>query len=372
MEWRRLWWLVLLGLMALCMSVRFAAIDHSQTAEWGYVNAGAVNPYYGVTRPLGYRVFMPVILNLSAIIPKPGEPLIPVTAAVLMGICFYLFLRALGFSMTVAAFGSAVLALSGGVTDLLRDFGINNADTSSHIFILVALWAMVKKNDPLFSIATMLGTFNREWALVLIPGWYIYTYGSKLSVYSIISFIRIALPSIGVYLMVRYVYFPHCVLGVMANDLGALMPASETTTLQYYLAQIGQSQWTEFRQRVLSTQFYEFGLIALLPFVIGGWRFCPAAWKRFCAYYTFLCIIQFTFVTDVWRLAFYLFPVVLSLYLYWLKAIGERLSERMQWPVAGLSAAVFLTWPGSWWTLLFGVILFTCAEFAYRVKRSNV
>lgn len=339
------------------MSVRFALIDHQQTAEWGYVNAGAIDPYYGVTRPLGYRLLMPVVLNLFSIVPKPGEPIVPVLSASLMGICFYALLRAFDFSQVISVFGCVVLALSGGITDLLQDFGINNADTSSHILILLALWTMVKQNDSLFSIVVMLGTFNREWALVLIPGWYLYTYGFKLTVNSMIRLMRIALPSVGVYLMVRYVYYPNCVLGVMAEDLKALMPESETTTFHYYLTQIGQAQWTEFRQRVFSGQFYEFGMIGLVPLAVGGWRYCPLEWKRFCLFYSLLCVVQFTFVTDVWRLAFYLFPVVISLYLFWLKEAGERLGERIVWIIGLVSSIVFLVRAGSMWVLIFNILL---------------
>ncbi len=358
MRIKQSWYILGLFLViTLIMIIRYMFIDHTATAEWGYINAGAINPYYGVSRPFGYRLFMPVLLNMVGIVPKPGDALVPVSFAVIMCLFFYAFLRALQFNYIESAFGTIFLALVSGMTDLLRDFGINNTDTSSHIFILLALIAMIKKNDSLFSLATMLGVFNREWALVLIPAWYLYFYGFYINKHSILRLARISLPSIAVYLMIRYIYFPNCALGVMGRDLASIMPAFETTTFQYYLTQIKQINWSDFSSRVFSYSFYEFGLIPLLPFAVRAFIIIPREWKLVCLYYAALCVLQLTFTTDVWRLAFYLFPVMLPLFLYWLKHFAAWGGTRSQLLIGSLAASIYLLWPYSLWSLFCETVL---------------
>ncbi|RJP30154.1 MAG: hypothetical protein C4527_10055 [Candidatus Omnitrophota bacterium] len=358
MRSEHVWVLFLFLIVTVILSVRFLSIDHSATAEWGYVNAGAINPYYGISRPFGYRLLMPVFLNVVGIVPKPGEPWIPVPAAVLMCVLFYAFLRAVGFSRCESTFAALFLSLSGGMIDILKDFGINNTDASAHIFILLALWAMARRVDALFSFSVMLGVFNREWALVLLPAWYLFFYGFRVSGLSILRFLRVSLPSIAVYWMVRTIYFPHCALGVMGSDLSAIMPPSETTTLFYYWTELQTIDWSLFTNRLVSRNFYEFGLIALLPFAVRAFPFLLDGWKRVCIYYVFICILQFTVAADIWRLAFYLFPVLIPVFVLWLRWIGEQLGSRVQVIAGGLTSILVLKWPESIW--MFFVSLVTC------------
>ncbi len=356
--------------ITVILILRFLNIDHSQTPEWGYVNAGSINPYYGVPRPFGYRLFMPVLLNFLGIVPKPGEPWVPIPAAILLCFTFFVFLKKHGFSTNISVMGTLFLSLSGGITDLLRDFPINNTDTSSHILILLAAMAVIQNNDSLFSLAVMLGVFNREWALVLIPCWYLYYYGLKISGYAVGRLIRIALPSLLVYIMVRVVYFPNTALGGLGDELSAIMPVSETTTLYYYLSEFQKIDCSIFVDRLFSPQFYEFGLIGLVPYALHVFPNVPRRWQRVCIFYSFLCIIQLTFAADVWRLAFYLFPIILTLFILWIRQLESWFDPRTQFLIGGSAILVYLIGGDSIGSFVVAAVLCFGIEW-YRNSRTK-
>lgn len=326
--------LVFLGLtlaVTLVMLFRFQHIDHSQTMDWGYVNAGAINPYYGTNPPLGYRPLMPVLLNLAGNVPKAGEPIIPVTSAVIMCMTFYVFLRLIGIAVTESMMGVIFLACSPGITDLLKEFCINHVDTTSHILILIALIGILKKNHTLFSLATLLGTFNREWALSLIPAWYLYHYGFSVNKQSILLLLRVAVPSVLVYVMVRHVYYPNTALGVMAHDVKALLPASEGSMFGYYYQEFLLKGWAGFRERVFSNEFYTYGMIAFTPVYIQLWKTMDRRWLYVNVYYSLVCVLQFMIAADVWRLSFYLFPIIATAFVQWLVLIHQTSDRKTQW-----------------------------------------
>lgn len=331
MNQERLVVLVLLLAVTLVMLLRFNHIDHTQTMEWGYVNAGAINPYYGTNPPLGYRPLMPMLLNFVGNVPKAGEPVIPVSAAVIMCMTFYGFLRLFGIPMIEAVMGIVFLTCSPGITDLLKEFCINHVDTASHILILFALIGIHKKNHTLFSLATLLGTFNREWALTLIPAWYLYHYGFSVSKQSILLLLRIAVPSLLVYVMVRHVYYPNTALGVMAQDVSALLPASEGSMFGYYYKEFMLKGWGGFYERVFSNECYTFGLIALTPVYLQLWKTIDRRWLVVSVYYLLVCILQFMIAADVWRLSFYMFPIILTAFVQWLVLIKQISDRKTQW-----------------------------------------
>ncbi|MBI1389215.1 MAG: hypothetical protein GC154_12280 [bacterium] len=368
-------WLAVLGVMlfaGLALGFRYQTIDHATTAEWGYVNAGAVNPYYGVPRPYGYRVLMAVLLNLAGVIPKPGEPLVPLTAAVLLIGVFYGFLRALRFPIQLAALGAILLTGCNGMLDLLKDFAINNTDTSSHILVLASLWAMAARNDALVSAMTLLGVFNREWALVLLPVWYLHRVGFKLNSAFAFRFARVSIPSILVYLMVRYIYFPNTALGVMSAELHSMLPPDESVTLAYYWFELGRASWSVFFHRVASMRFYEFSTMGLVPFALAGWRYAPYEWRRVFAFYAFLCVAQLYITTDVWRLAFYLFPVTIALLIYWLQSIEQRAGLRMAIIVGVISIVLFLPLQQSYLSLFVGVLVVSGVEMKIKIHHTRL
>lgn len=331
MKQERLVFMFLLMAVTVVMLCRFQQIDHMQTMEWGYVNAGAINPYYGTYPPLGYRPLMPVLLNLMGDVPKAGEPLIPISAVVVMCMTFYWFLRIFGIPLIEAVMGTVFLSCSPGITDLLKEFCINHVDTASHILIVIALIGIIKKNHTLFSIATIVGTFNREWALTLIPAWYVYHYGFSVNKQSILLMLRVAVPSVLVYVMVRYVYYPNTALGVMAHDVKALLPASEGSMFGYYYQEFLLKGWAGFRERVFSNEFYTFGMIALIQVYLSLWKTIDRRWLYVSVYYVLVCLLQLLIAADVWRLAFYLFPIIVTAFVQWLVLINQDFDRKTQW-----------------------------------------
>ncbi len=312
------------------LAVRFYTIDHSQTMEWGYVNAGAINPYYGTNPPLGFRPLMPVLLNLSGIVPKAGELFIPILSALIMCMVFYVFLRVYGMPSMESAMGTVFLACSPGIPDMLKEFCINHVDTASHILILIALIGIIKENHTLFSLATVVGTFNREWALVLIPAWYLYHYGFTVSSKSILLLLRVTLPAAAVYWMVREIYFPNTAIGVMQHDLQALLSPDETATVRYYWQELMRTGLQGMYGRIVSDEFYQYGLIAFSPALWIYWQTADKRWIRLSLYYLLICLIQFAIAADVWRLSFYMFPVILTALTEWIYIIGNQKDRKTQ------------------------------------------
>ncbi|MDP8245729.1 MAG: hypothetical protein P9L94_16725 [Candidatus Hinthialibacter antarcticus] len=353
---------VLLVLVLAILLLRYQWIDHSTTMQWGYVNSGAVNPYYGVNRPYGYRLLMSAFLNLAGVVPKPGEGLIPITFAVGLCLSFYGFLRGIRFDWPLASLGALLLCCSNGMIDLLKDFGINNTDTSSHILLLASFWAMAAGRDSLFSAFTLIGVFNREWALVMLPTWYLFHFGFSLSKTSIIRLVRVSAPSILVFLLIRFMYYPNIALGVMASELQDILPPTEAPTWAYYWFELQQSSLSIFGSRIASVQFYEFGLIGLAPFAVGGFLRVSAQWRRAIAFYGALCVLQLYFTTDVWRLAFYLFPVMLGLYLVWLKRASDQMNGKFAVIFCAGASVVIVLLQHSLWMILIGTLMVLAAQ----------
>lgn len=353
---------VLLVIITAILYVRYQWIDHSTTAQWGYVNSGAVNPYYGVNRPYGYRLLMSVLFNLVGLVPKPGDIVVPLSFAAVLCLVFYGFLRGVRFEWRFACLGAVLLCCSNGMIDLLRDFGINNIDTSSHILLLGAMWAMATGRDSLFSAFTLIGVFNREWALVMTPTWYLFHFGFSVSRESVTRFVRVATPSILVYLLVRHVYYPNTALGVMASELQSILPPTEASTRAYYLFELQQSSLGVFCERVYSMQFYEFGMIGLAPFAVAGFIQISKRWKRAIGFYASLCVFQLLITTDVWRLAFYLFPIMVGLYLCWLKTISAKFSNQYALLLAAVCSTAFILLQHSLWMLLASALLVIAAQ----------
>ncbi len=323
-----LWWLGIILFLLTISAWRYRGLEFTGVPTIGYVAEIAGNPYYGGNRPFSYRLLMPVIFNLVGYIPKPNEPLIPILGVLGMGVSLAALMRAFGCGYFISAFGVVLLGLSSGLTDILKEFGVHNVDASSHILILLAMYGMVKQNDALFSLASMLGVFNREWALAILPGWYLYTYGISMNIQSIMRTVRTCGPAIIIYASMLWLYYPNTASGVISEELNALMPQFRQGAYAFYgfvFERLGVSYWFE---SVFSSTFYKFALVSLWPFAALGLLCCSRGWMRFSLYYTIVCMAQFLVATDVWRLSFYLFPVVISLVGIWLQDVMRQWNRK--------------------------------------------
>ncbi|MBZ0257126.1 hypothetical protein K8I31_13750, partial [bacterium] len=233
-------------------------------------------------------------------------------------------------------------------------------------------WAMAAGRDSLFSAFTLLGVFNREWVLVMLPTWYLFHYGIRLSKSSILRFIRVSAPSVLVYLLVRYVYYPNTALGVMAAELHDILPPTEAATWAYYWFELQHSNVGVFWSRIASMQFYEYGLIGMAPFAVAGFLYVSKAWKRAILFYGSLCVLQLYFTTDVWRLAFYLFPIMLGLYSVWLNRTCAIFNPKYAALFCLATSAVIVLLQGSLWLIAVSLLIVTAAEaFLFRQRASK-
>ncbi|MGI6455328.1 MAG: hypothetical protein ACOX5R_06845 [bacterium] len=361
-------WSLVFLLLLIILSIRFSLADHSGIPEVGYVAEMAKSPYYGAYRPFSNRVLLPVFFNLIGYLPKPGEPWMPVAGSVLMGLGTALLLRVLGFSWCWVWLGVLCFSLSDGLIDILREFAVHNVDAASHVLILLALTAMRTQQDALFSLATMLGVLNRDWALVIIPGWYLYNYGFSLSTSNLLRWARVSLPSIAAYLLITQVYLPHTAISVIIQELEAVLPEFRISTADFYLRelrQLGISFWT---QSVFSPAFYQFAWVAFWAPALAGTRFAPRNWNIFSLYYLLICLLQFIVARDVWRLSFYLYPVVLSLLLFWLRSISEVFSQRIALVLSTVLLAAFILWSDSYWLFFINGMLAGSIEWYRRMN----
>ena len=110
---------------------------------------------------------------------------------------------------------------------------------------------------PVFS-GNHAGSSEQDWALVIIPGWYLYNYGFSLSTSNLLRWARVSLPSIAAYLLITQVYLPHTAISVIIQELEAVLPESDQYAFDFYLRELrllGISFWT---QSVFSPAFYQF------------------------------------------------------------------------------------------------------------------
>lgn len=321
-------WPSLALLLILIFIYRFSQVSHEGIPHVGYVAEMAMSPYYGSYPPFSNRLLLPLVLHIAGYIPKPGEIWLPLLGSVFMGLTFALLLRIMGFKTEQILIALAIFAGSAGMIDILREFGVHNVDATSHIFILLALCGMILKNDSLVSLASILGVLNREWALAILPGWYLYHFGFRINSESMLRLLRVSLPALLIYLFISTLYYPNTATGVIIRNLQGLLPQARLSGLHFYAAEIDRLGYDHFFRSVISLNFYTFALIALWPFAILGFLRAPLAWRRFCIYYLIVTSLQFIIASDVWRLSFYLFPVVLSLFLYGLESIRSLYGEK--------------------------------------------
>jgi len=287
-----------------------------------------------------------------------------------MGLTLAALLRSFQCTYLVSAFGVVLLALSAGLTDILKEFGVHNVDASSHILILLALIGMVKQNDSLFSLASMLGVFNREWALVILPGWYIYTYGFSINLHSILRTLRTCGPAILVYASMLWLYYPNTASGVISQELYALMPEFRQGSYAFYgfvFEHLGMSYWFE---SVFSQTFYHFALVILWPFAVLGFFYCSSKWQRFSIYYFVVCLAQFLVATDVWRLSFYLFPIVLSLTCCSLQKVIDHLPNAYMMFIFIFILLLFGFAAATLWALPFALVLAVVIRWKIRTMET--
>jgi hypothetical protein len=65
-------------------------------------------------------------------------------------------------------------------------------------------------------------------------------------------------------------------------------------------------------------------MIALTPVYFSVWKEIDRRWFYVSVYYALVCVLQFMIAADVWRLSFYLFPIILTAFVQWLVLIKRH------------------------------------------------
>jgi len=205
----------------------------------------------------------------------------------LVGTAFvlFLFLKKLKFSDTLSFIGSLIFL----VNHTIMNSGWL-VDALFYFFFILGFYAILIKNDLLFFISLLIGVFNKELALLLIPLYFIMT----LKVWK--TFYLSILP----FLIELYLFFQPKML------------AARSDQLSHALGQF----FRDFFPHKINSVSSAFTIVWI--FAILGFKKAPQFVKRSCWFLPFLLVfIPISQTPD--RMVFMMFPIVIPLALQFLK-----------------------------------------------------
>ena len=133
----------------------------------GQYSRMAQSPQFLARLPYTFRVLSPLLAGALPGDVVAGFTILTLLSLVLAGVALYAYQRALGLAHPAALAGAALFAMSGGAVRLLTTPVY--VDALSYLAEAAAFLALVSGRFWPFLAAVVLGTLNRETALLLIP-----------------------------------------------------------------------------------------------------------------------------------------------------------------------------------------------------------
>lgn len=274
---------------ALSMFVLSMEVKNTPCHDCRYYFLMSEGNYSGVGALYNQRILTPFLAGLLPFDTKTNFFLFNYAALTVAAFIFYIFLKKLGYSEILSILGSAIFLFN---PTIIRVAG-HSVDALFFLFFIAGFYAILVKNDLLYFLTLLIGIFNKELILLLVPLYFIINTNILKTIYlSIIPVI------IGVIMfLLRF---------------AELTKVSGTEHLLSFIHKFGH--------KVLSV-FSTFTFAWFLA--IFGFKKAPVFVKRSCFLLLFIfALAPFSDTPD--RVVFMAFPIIIPLILQFLRDIGVK------------------------------------------------
>lgn len=250
-------------------------------------------PFNYILAPFSYRILTPLIVYLLPLKHYMGFIVVNLTATIGTSILLYYYLKKLNIVRIYRIIGTLFFLFSPSV--LYSLLNINLVDPLSYLFFLLAFYAILTKDDKLFLIAVVLGVFNKETILLVIPLFFIFKLDRGI-LKALKSTLIVSLPGLMIFVILRYFYG-------LVNYLSLDNISSITS---YHLSP----------NIFFNNPFPAFGTLWIIS--LFNLIHIESSFIKKAVYLIPLIILQIFIATDTFKVLFLAFPIIipLSLYLY--------------------------------------------------------
>ncbi|HNS00795.1 MAG TPA: hypothetical protein PKM78_00210 [Anaerolineae bacterium] len=240
----------------------------------------------------------------------------------------YFFLCAVGISRPVAAFSTALFTMNTHLFGLTAWLTFHTNDSLAMLFLLLALWATMKRRWGLFSLALLLGALSRETWVLAAPTALVFLWERKLLRSDLGKMLLALLPAVIATLLLRTL--------LRADVVGSLEP------LQAFLRFAPKAVDPEFWARQFANALKP---LSFLPLIFLG---ITLRWARGNLF--MVALILLTFLSSLLGSANERLMAPAFVAFYWLLAL---IIQEGIWPhrvmLAILAAATFLSTLHYWY-----------------------
>ena len=254
------------------------------------------SPFEGKSPPFKYRILTPLIVYLLPINHLNGFIIINLISLFLTAMLLYYYLKKLDFRSKDSLIGVLFFLLSPVVIFTMNDIVL--VDALSFLLLLLTFYAILCKNDILYLFFLILGILNKETVLLTIPLFFLYKLENNKFIDTLKSTIFLLIPVFIVFIGIRfYVGFS-----------------------SYYTLHLIEEN-ISFHLRHLNSIFYipweiyaSFGLLWIICLLNLNKIENNFLNKSF--YLLPIIFIQLFIATDIFRMLFIAFPIIIPMSLY--------------------------------------------------------
>lgn len=241
--------------------------------------------------PYIYRLLTPFLVNLLPMDHLIGFGLVNSAGFALLLFLTYYYIKRLSASKVYGLLGIAFLASCPVFVYTLSNTCLT--DSLSFVFLIAAFIGLLERNDKLYLIALTVGVLNKETILLTVPLYFLLALEKRSFLISLRNSVAVALPAVAILLAVR-VYFG---TGEY-HSAGTIEDVLEFHSHESIL-------------RIGFLAYSTFGVLWLL--FLFGLKKANDRFLRYSLVFVPLVFAQLIIATDIARMLFIAFPVVMPI-----------------------------------------------------------
>ncbi len=258
-------------------------------------------PFNVTIAPYMYRMLTPFLVYVFPFNHMIGFLLVNLTSLFLTALLFYYYLKKLNFNRIHSFTGVFMFLLSSTVIFSMYDIVL--VDFMSFLFFLLAFYALLCKNDKIYLVALILGILNKETILFTIPLYFLLKLECNSLLESLKCTVKIALIPVMLFLGIRY-YFGF-------TSYFSLITIKETLL---YIVQA---------DTLFVNPYITFGTLWIIS--LYNIQFVKNTFLKKSLYILPFIFIQALVATDIFRVLFIAFPIIIPISLYLFKIKNAKI-----------------------------------------------
>jgi len=252
----------------------------------------SLSPFKSTLAPYTYRILTPLIVFLLPLKKLAGFFLINTSSLFLAAIVFYYYLKRLKFNSLISFLGVLIFLSAPTVIYSLYDIAL--VDNLSFLFIALAFYFILSERDGLFFIVMLIGILNKETILFTIPLFFLYKLEQANLKIALKKTFLILIPILIVFFVIRFHYG--------FTDYFSLNTINNI--LIYHLT----------ANNMFKNPYLAFGTLWIMFFY--GIKYIDNRFLKKSLYILPLIFLQILISTDIYRVLFIGFPIIIPVGLY--------------------------------------------------------